>query len=550
MLQSKSANLKKQTAIYLGLIITLGLILRLYYTPYDLPIVTDGFFSFIYAAETVFQSNLPIGYTTTNTGWANFLSLIFSFTDVSEPIRLMEIQRITSIVFSTITIIPAFFIFRRFVKNSIALYGSLLFIIEPRLLLISVDGINFSLYMFLFVLTIALFLKRDNVGFFFSFVCIALATLIRYEGLLLIIPLSVMYFIKMRDKKSIIRFLGMILIFTIIILPIGNLRINATEDICIEYIYGVRCGEDGFSAEILAGFEFVYRYIIVGESHPEFLNDSNGDIVREVSNDSDKSLITVAINESLSRFGYFLGLASIPFFLFFIFFNIISRIRDGKIFHLNFDSKIIFISTGIMLLPALFAYMRGIDEVRYILILIPLFCLISISFSESTAWKIFNNRKILSSIIILPIILSVAFIEYNKKDYDYEMEAFSISQEIVAITDITNDFYKSGYVKTASLIHEWPELPEPNPINGKILHEFTKIPINNIDSLELFIENSKNKKLEYLVIDKHSKIFDDFRNNVKEYSYLERLDSERLNQIENYDIFKINYDEYDKMNED
>ena len=66
----------------------------------------------------------------------------------------------------------------------------------------------------------------------------------------------------------------------------------------------------------------------------------------------------------------------------------------------------------------------------------------------------------------------------------------------------------------------------------------------------MFIENSKNKKLEYLVIDKHSKIFDDFRNNVKEYSYLERLDSERLNQIENYDIFKINYDEYDKMNED
>ena len=126
MLQSKSANLKKQTAIYLGLIITLGLILRLYYTPYDLPIVTDGFFSFIYAAETVFQSNLPIGYTTTNTGWANFLSLIFSFTDVSEPIRLMEIQRITSIVFSTITIIPAFFIFRRFVKNSIALYADII----------------------------------------------------------------------------------------------------------------------------------------------------------------------------------------------------------------------------------------------------------------------------------------------------------------------------------------------------------------------------------------------------------------------------------------
>ena len=37
MLQSKSANLKKQTAIYLGLIITLGLILDPFWGPKSVP---------------------------------------------------------------------------------------------------------------------------------------------------------------------------------------------------------------------------------------------------------------------------------------------------------------------------------------------------------------------------------------------------------------------------------------------------------------------------------------------------------------------------------
>ena len=60
MLQHKSINSKKNITFYFVLIITLGLVLRLYYTPYDLPIVTDGFFSFVYATETIFQNNLVV----------------------------------------------------------------------------------------------------------------------------------------------------------------------------------------------------------------------------------------------------------------------------------------------------------------------------------------------------------------------------------------------------------------------------------------------------------------------------------------------------------
>ena len=213
-------NSKKKIILYLVLILTFGLGLRLYYFPYDIPIVTDGFYSFVYAVKTVFDGSLPVGYTTTNTGWSNFLSLFFVFSDTSDPLHLMDIQRTLSIILSTITIIPAFFIFRRFAETRWALFGSFLLAVEPRLLLISLEGINYSLFFFLFVLTITFFLKKTNFWLFLSFVCIACSTLVRSEGLLLVIPLSIMYFIRFRDKKSIFRFLGMIFVFAIIILSV------------------------------------------------------------------------------------------------------------------------------------------------------------------------------------------------------------------------------------------------------------------------------------------------------------------------------------------
>ena len=93
MSELNHVNSKKNIILYLVLILTLGLTLRFYYFPYDVPIATDGFFSFVYAMKTVFDSSLPIGYTTTNTGWSNFLSLFFVFSDTSDPLHLMDIQR-------------------------------------------------------------------------------------------------------------------------------------------------------------------------------------------------------------------------------------------------------------------------------------------------------------------------------------------------------------------------------------------------------------------------------------------------------------------------
>jgi len=539
-------NSKKNIILYLGLILTLGLILRFYYLPYDVPIVTDGFYSFVYAAKTVFEGNLPIGYGTTNTGWANFLALFFSLSDTSDPFYLMQIQRSLSVILSSLTIIPAFFIFRKFVNIRWALFGCLLLTIEPKLLMQSLEGINYTLFFFLFVSAIALFLTKTKLSLFLSFGCIACITLVRYEGLLLLIPLSIMYFLKFKDKKSIVKFLGMIFIIIIILAPISVLRIQATESFCYDTDwYGMRCGDDGFTHSILAGPRFL--------SHT--LNAASGQEVTETAiylldennekNDSYAILFMNKIILSFSALLKFTGLALIPYFVFFVSYNIILRIKNKKLGKLDWDKKIIIFTVSIMFLPALYAYMMGIQEIRYVLVIIPLLCILSISWTSSISEKISKNRSVIIILIVLVLTSSIIFIEFEKRDSIHDKESFLVSQKIVKLTNMINSFHQDGYIKTSVLISDWPILPEANQ-KGKLVHVFQKIPTNDYHDLAEFVIDSKKSDLRYLVIDKDNKLFDDLRKNPAGYPYLNKIfDSNDFDFENHFMIYEIDYKLFD-----
>ena len=537
-------NSKKNIILYLGLILTLGLTLRFYYLPYDVPIVTDGFYSFVYAAKTVFEGNLPIGYGTTNTGWANFLALFFSLSDTSDPFYLMQIQRSLSVILSSLTIIPAFFIFRKFVNIRWALFGCLLLIIEPRLLMSSLEGIDYQLFFLLFVLAIALFLTKTNLTLFLSFGCIACATLVRYEGLLLLIPLSTMYFLKFKDRKSVVKFLGMIFIVIIILAPISVLRTQATESFCYETSFGIRCGDDGFTHAILAGPRFLSHTLNavsgqeVSETAIDLFNENNE------NNEKTDNYAVLFVNKIIVSFSAllkFIGLALIPYFAFFVLYNIILRIKNKKLGKLDWDKKMIIFTTGIMFLTALYAYMRGIEEIRYVLIIIPLVCILSISWTNSVSEKISKNLGVIVILMVLVLISSIIFIEFEKRDSIHDRESFLVSQKIVELTDMTNRFHQDGYVKTSVLISNWPVLPEVDQ-NGKLIHVFQKMPSNNYDDLTEFIMDSENYGLKYLVIDKDNELFDDLRTNPTGYPYLIKIfDSDEIGYKNHFMIYEIDY---------
>jgi len=524
-------NSKKNIILYLVLIITLGLGLRLYYFPYDVPIVTDGFYSFVYAMKTVFDGSLPIGYTTTNTGWSNFLSLFFVFSDTSDPLHLMDIQRTLSIILSTITIIPAFFIFRRFVDIRLALFGSFLLAVEPRLLLISLEGINYSLFFFLFVLTIALFLKKTDNSLFLSFACISCAALVRYEGLLLLIPLSIMYFLKFKDKRSIVRFLGMIFVLIIILVSVASIRMEATENLCYESYVGTICGQDGISHNILGAPMFIEKHVISGIP----------DLDDKIYNKTGTSALAEFTYLSLSNLVKFLGLSLIPFFIFFVILGLGIFMKNIKFPKLGFGKVTILLTTCIMLLPAIYAYGRGIEEIRYVLIIIPILCILSISGISSTSFKISKSNGALIILIILIMSSSIIFMELEKRDSIHDIESFLVSQKIVELTSVTNAFHQSGYVKTAVLISDWPILPETGD-TGKIVHNFQKIPTKNHHDLAEFISDSKKYGLKYLIIDKDNELFNDLRKNPEVYPYLNKIfDSNNFDFENKFMIYEINY---------
>ena len=64
---------------------------------------------------------------------------------------------------------------------------------------------------------------------------------------------------------------------------------------------------------------------------------------------------------------------------------------------------VILLSSLSLLLPSLYAYIRGIDEIRYVLILMPLFVIISTAFSGSVNRKFLDNNKMFTIIILFII---------------------------------------------------------------------------------------------------------------------------------------------------
>ncbi len=531
---------------FLSLIIFLGLGLRFYYFPFDTPIVTDGFFHFVYGIKTTVDGGLPTGYTVTNTGWANFLSLIFWSFDKSDPMYLMNIQRVTSIIISVLTIIPAYSIFRRFTNSRLSLLGCILIIIEPRLLLISLEGINFTLFLFLFISSLALFLKRTNISLIFSFVCLSLASLVRYEALLMFIPFTIMYFIKFRERKSILKFCLFIAIMALILVPIGTNRIEQTQNLCFEYtIIGKSCGEDGIFSVYIFYLTFLEEALF---SEHEIDETEFQEPVFNQKEQNGVMGIEISFFTGISNFLRFIGLSLLPFFIFFISLNIITRLSNRQNFKLDFNAvTLLFTSIVVGLSSSFYAYARDIEEIRYVLVFIPLFCVLSISFSKNFTLKIEQNKMIFFSLIIFSLIFSILFIETEKRDSISDQESFNVAKKIVLLTDIINNYDNDGYIKTALLFHEWPELPNVNLANGKLEAGFQKISTKKFSTLDEFLIASEQQDLKFFVIDKNEGIFEEVRENPEKYTFLKLVFDSKNEEYQNeFLVYEIDYEDFKK----
>ena len=529
--------LRKNPFTFLVTLLIIGIGIRFTYFPYDIPFTYDSLDYFGYAVKTSQIGTLPQGWALANNGWPVFVSFFFSFMQPNTFFEHIEIQRSLSIIISSLTSIPVYFIVSKFFKKEIALVASALFIFEPRIIINSLEGGNIEFYIFLVTSGISLFLSNNKKITYISFCVIALSVFVRYEGLLLIIPFSIMFFVKFRSEKMVIpKYILVIAIFVLVLLPMSYLRIEAV-------------GEDGITSHILAGFQYIQYNILQGIPEPGYdpvlgqfdLPEKETWLKRDQNNivDFTSSVITGFVS-NFSRM-------MIPFFVLpsLIAFFIIIKNKQFK----NIDWRIstLILCGFFLLIPAFYSYGRHLEETRYIFPIIPIlccFCVIPL---------IYIKKKLyVASLIIIIGIISISVFSINFKDLDYEHEqsAFSAAKFIAQNSDGVNSFFPEGrYIKTADLENNWPDIISVSTY-GHIDRLTKRFDFYEQESLNKFILDFKDDGLTHIFVDggtNRNKLLNDIFHNEKNYPYLIKEYDSLNSSGYHVKIYKIDYDVFYRL---
>ncbi len=482
-----------------------GITLRIFYFPYDYPIILDGLSYFWFAYDISLVGHLPTEYYIENDGWPIFLGILLKNFHFENFLDYMTFQRVITCVLSVATAIPIFLLCKKFFNVKYALIGSAIFIFEPRLIQNSLSGITEPLYLLLISSSLVLFFNSNKKFIFISFAVVALATIVRSEALFLFVAYSILYVIKFRtNKKMIIKYVLAILIFIIVLLPSVSYRVD-------------NYGHDGILMKVIR---------------------SQNEIT--ISTDVESSNWILFATNGLVNTIKFLGWDLIPIFIFFVPIGFILAIKRKR-----FQESSIILILFIMLGPAWFAYLNNSDT-RFLFILYPLFCVLSLFTIEKFIEK-FERKNIVAVILIIGILVgSMSFLEYKKIDYELEQDAFEIAGIVSQITGGINTSTEiSKYIKTAEINEKWPNLPKLNS-DGSIPSETKRISDESFSSIKDFIINSKSEGLTHLVIDENTnnKELKNIFYNSEKYSYLEKeYDSQEHKKKLWVKIFKINFGE-------
>jgi len=502
----------------------IGLLIRLYFEP-SIPLTGDATNYFVYAADLGLKGKLSDAYFLANSGWSLLLSALFSMTKYDDPLFLMELQRSLSIFISVVTIIPIYFLCRRFFNQSYSLVGASLFLFQPHIIINSTLGITESIFLFLGISSLTLFLSNNHKIVYASFAVAGLFTLIRFEGLLFFAMLSIMFFVKYRnEKKYFLRYPLVLTIFVLVLLPVAYSNLETHN-------------RDGFTSELFGTGSASFKTFIEGKP------DVGDPLYGDVSSSNIQNFLTIGIKNMV----WFFGVAAIPIFIFFVPMGIILIIKNKNNFKIDVQIVTVVLVSLTMLIPAFYSYARGSDDVRFLFMIFPLLVLISLY--GISKWKIKNHHLMMIGIISAIILTSFLYLDFKKIDYDYENEVFSITKFITSKTSIVNgDSADIRYRTAATIVTYWPNLPEPTfklseavPIDRSL----KLISSTGYGSLIEFVDLSKDKGLTYLAVDGRDhqpEFLRDVFYHDEEYDYLTKIfDSKDHGMNYHVKIFKIDY---------
>ena len=499
----KNSKIEKKIFLFLPLIFLVGIGIRFYYTPYEIPLSFDGFAGyFLYALDISILKDFP-SYSPAQSGWGEFLSLFFMNFHSDDLMDLMNLQRIVSIILSGITVIPIFFICKKFFNSNYSLIGASIFALDPRIIINSTLGISEPLYILAITLGILLFLNSNKKIIYSSFSFFACATIIRPEGQFWFLAFSVIYFLRFRkNRKDLILFLVCLGVFLLVLSPIVMHRIEC-------------CQNDGIIGRILVE-----------------LSNYNNNSIEIIDNTNTVSYGPNFLN-GIKLFGWSL----LPIFIIFIPIGLIPILKQVK-----YPKYILILGPLILAIPIIYSTSIAPDT-RYVYPLFPIFCIISL-FGIKWISDNFLNKKIISLIIIIGIMSSSSiFLEIKKIDFTEDKEAYQISQ--IIINDIKGVNEGPSLIKYLSIVeleNKWPIKETSGEYEKK--YDIKTISTSEYDTLEeLLIAEESN--ITHLIVDKNQnnpQYILDLLNNEKKYSFLlKEFDSKEFNYNYMAKVYKIDY---------
>jgi 4-amino-4-deoxy-L-arabinose transferase-like glycosyltransferase len=210
---------KKYIIISLILITIISIVLKLYPVDFSTYVTSDAMsyslnaFSFVNGDFTPIFNKSP--------GWPLLISPFFNLIESDDFVVYSNIVRILSITISAATIIPIYFLARKWFSEKYSLVAVSFFAFEPHLNYLAGIGYSESLYI-LIIVTAFYFVSSER----YRYVCLAflfagIAWWVRWPGAIMFLVVSAIFLINFRKTKhSFLKYLGCLVIFVLIVSPI------------------------------------------------------------------------------------------------------------------------------------------------------------------------------------------------------------------------------------------------------------------------------------------------------------------------------------------
>ncbi len=500
-------NFKNYSIFFLLIVCVSALVIRFHYLPYNIPVTLDGFSGyFLYALDISILGKLP-EYTPNQSGWPELLSVFFTFFHSDNFLDYMNLQRAVSVILSGITVIPIYFICKKFFNNNYALIGPIIFAFDPRLIINSTLGITEPLYILAITLGILFFLNTNKKIIYLAFAFFAWATIIRPEGQFWFVVFAITYFIRFRkNHQDSLKFLIALAIFLLVLTPIIYHRIQC-------------CETDG----------------IIGRVVGEIKNNIG---VPDESNDHVR--ITAYGPNWINGIKLF-GWSVIPIFIILVPIGLIPILKQ-----LKYPNYLLILTPAVLSIPIMYSVSIAPDT-RYVYPLFPIFIIISL-FGISWITEKFNNKKLILWLIIIGIIFSsMTFLEIKKIDYNGESDVYQVAKFVADNTSGVNAGAKiEKYLMVAEIANRWPVTSTPGKL--KETFEINQFSLGDVKTLEEFIIKYKEQKLTHIAVDQYSEsILSEVYYHEERFPYLEKIyESNEHGYKYDLKLYKINYKYFDK----